>query len=118
MKWSFSGKQDVYLEIADMYREYIRLGIIKKNEKLPSVRELAGELGVNPNTVSRAYSTLEEQGYICSLPKKGAFVIFDIDSGGQLSEPDKRNIIFAMRDMGISKKTLLSWIEEVYGEDD
>lgn len=116
MKWSFSGKQDVYLEIADMYREYISLGIIKQNEKLPSVRELAGELGVNPNTVARAYSTLEEQGYICSLPKKGAFVIFGSD--GQMNEPDKKNIIFAMKDMGISKKTLLSWIEEVYEKDD
>lgn len=116
MHTSFSGKQDVYLEIAERYKEYIKLGIIKNGEKLPSVRALAGELGVNPNTVARAYSLLEEDKFICSLPKKGAFVIWG--EGGGDTEPDKKNIIYALRDMGVSRRSLMSWIEEVYGDDD
>jgi GntR family transcriptional regulator len=76
MKLNFSGKQDVYLEIAQKYKEYIELGIIKNGEKLPSVRTAAGEMGVNPNTVAKAYALLEEQGYVRALPKKGAFVTF------------------------------------------
>ena len=115
MQARFSGKQEVYLEIAERYKEYIRLGIIKNGEKLPSVRVAAGELGVNPNTVARAYSCLEAEGYIRALPKKGAFVIFESDED---SEPDKKSVIFALKDMGVSRSTLQKWIEEVYGEDD
>ena len=115
MHLNFSGKQDVYVEIAEKYKEYIKLGIIKNGEKLPSVREAAGELGVNPNTIARAYSLLEEQGFIRALPKKGAFVIYEEKEGKK--EPDKREVLYALRDMGISKKTLLEWIEEVYKND-
>ena len=115
MHLNFSGKQDVYVEIADKYKEYIELGVYKNGEKLPSVREAAGELGVNPNTIARAYALLEEEGYICSLPKKGAFVIFGEPK--ERNEPDKMAVIYALRDMGISKRTLLEWIEEVYKND-
>lgn len=115
MHLNFSGKQDVYVEIADKYKEYIELGVYKNGEKLPSVREAAGELGVNPNTIARAYTLLEEEGYVCSLPKKGAFVIFGEPQ--EREEPDKKAVIYALRDMGISKKTLLEWIEEVYKND-
>ena len=113
MKWVFSGKQDIYLEIAEKYKEYIRLGIIKNGEKLPSVRTAAGELGVNPNTIARAYSKLEEEGYICALPKKGVFVTYDGEKA-QKSTPDKKLVIVNLREMGISKEALIEWIEEVY----
>ena len=73
---SFSLKREVYLEIAERYEKYITLGVIKTGEKLPSVRAAATELRVNPNTVQRAYTLLEEKGLIRSMPKKGAFVIF------------------------------------------
>ena len=115
MHLNFSGKQDVYIEIAEKYKEYIELGVYKNGEKLPSVREAAGELGVNPNTIARAYTLLEEEGYVCSLPKKGAFVIFGEPQ--EREEPDKKAVIYALCDMGISKKTLLEWIEEVYKND-
>ena len=115
MNLNFSGKQDVYLEVAARYKEYIELGVYKNGEKLPSVREAAGELGVNPNTVARAYALLEEEGYVCSLPKKGAFVIYGEQA--EREEPDKKAVIYALRDMGISKQTLMEWIEEVYRND-
>ncbi len=116
MQGKFSGKQDVYLEIAERYIEYIKLGVIKNGEKLPSVRILAGELGVNPNTVARAYSCLEAQGYVCALPKKGAYVTYDTEKTAE--EPDKKNVIYALRDMGVSRASLYEWIEEVYGKND
>ena len=115
MRLNFSGKQDVYIEIAEKYKEYIKLGLIKNGEKLPSVREAAADLGVNPNTIARAYSLLEEEGFVRALPKKGAFVIYGESETRE--EPDKRAVIYAFRDMGISKKTLLRWIEEVYKDD-
>ncbi len=114
MQLNFSGRQDVYLEIAERFKEYIQLGVYKNGDKLPSVREAAGELGVNPNTIARAYSELEKQGLICALPKKGAFVTQG--NSDTQSPPDKRAVISALRDMGIEKQTLIDWIEEVYGE--
>ena len=116
MQVQFSGKREVYIEIAERYKEYIRLGIIKNGEKLPSVRAAACEMGVNPNTVARAYSVLEADGYISSLPKKGVFVIWE--NGNTSESPDKKNVICALRDMGIPKERLLEWIEEVYGKND
>ena len=118
MKPDFSGKREIYLEVAEKYESYIRIGILSPGEKLPSVREAACEMSVNPNTVARAYSKLEEEGYIKSLPKKGAFVTYGEEQSEKASEPDKKNIIYAFRDMGISKATLQKWIEEVYGEND
>ena len=112
----FSGKQDVYIEIAERYKEYIKLGVIKNGEKLPSVRAAACEMGVNPNTVARAYSTLESEGYIRALPKKGVFVTWTKENASDA--PDKRSVISALRDMGISRETLLNWIEEVYSQND
>ena len=111
---NFSGKQDIYLEIAERYEEYIRLGVIKDGEKLPSVRDAAEELGVNPNTIAKAYATLEKEGLICSLPKKGAFVAQG--KSDTQCPPDKRSVIAALRDMGIEKQTRIEWIEEVYVE--
>ena len=112
MKLNFSGKQDVYLEIAQKYKEYIELGIIQNGEKLPSVRTAAGELGVNPNTVAKAYAVLEERGYICALPKKGAFVTFG--EANAEKEDERKKMLYALHDAGVDKETLLKWIEEVY----
>lgn len=115
MQLKLSGKQDVYVEIAERYKEYIKLGVYKNGDKLPSVREAAGELGVNPNTIAKAYALLEEEGFVRALPKKGAFVTFGEQK--KVEEPDKKSVIYAFKDMGISKQTLINWIEEVYKDD-
>ncbi len=117
MQLKFSGKQDVYIEIAERYKEYIRLGVIGKDEKLPSVREAAVELGVNPNTVARAYAKLESDGYVKSLPKKGAFVIYG-SAEETAEDTDKKSVIITLRSLGIGKETVLKWVEEVYGSND
>ncbi len=117
MKFSFSGHQDIYLEIAERYKEYIRQGIIKNGEKLPSVRVAAGELSVNPNTVAKAYAKLEQEGYICSLPKKGVYVTYE-GAEDRTQENADLALIYDMRDRGIDKQTLMNWIEEVYGSHD
>ena len=114
MQWKFSGKQNVYLEIAEQYKEYIRLGILQTGDRLPSVRQAACDLGVNPNTIARAYAQLEAEGVVHSLPKKGIYVT---DTTAK-KEPDRREVLIALRDAGISKQTLLKWIEEVYESHD
>ena len=74
MEVYLSGKRNIYEEIVETYAKYIRTGARRAGEKLPSCRALAMQLGINPNTVERAYSELEKRGLIRTLPKKGAFV--------------------------------------------
>ena len=74
MEVYLSGKRNIYEEIVETYTKYIRTGALRAGEKLPSCRGLAMQLGINPNTVERAYSELEKRGLIRTLPKKGAFV--------------------------------------------
>ncbi len=114
MHLKLTGKQDVYLEIARRYREYIARGVYKDGEKLPSVREAAGEMGVNPNTVAKAYALLEEEGFVRTLPKKGAFVTA---SPQEIVIPNRKHTIRELKNLGIKKETLLAWIEEVYQDD-
>ncbi|MBO6041340.1 MAG: GntR family transcriptional regulator, partial [Oscillospiraceae bacterium] len=54
-------------------RRLVVTGVLPPGEKLPSVRELAGQLAINPNTIQRAYRELESEGYIVSVPGKGSF---------------------------------------------
>ena len=128
IEWKFSGKQDVYLEIAKYYEKHILLGVLRTGDKLPSVRVAAGELGVNPNTVARAYSRLEEMGYVRALPKKGAFVTYTHDTKIEIKEEKNeeitdtaalicRNTVIALKDSGVSRAALLALIEEVYDND-
>ena len=112
----FSGKQDVYLEIANHYAEFIRLGVLQEGDKLPSVRVAAGELGVNPNTVQRAYTHLEEQGIIQLLPKKGAFVI-GVNCGKEETNSSVIEVLTQLKQNGIPKEAILQAVKEVYSDD-
>ena len=113
----FSAKRDVYLAIADRYEKYITLGVIRVGEKLPSVREAAAELRVNPNTVQRAYTLLEEKGFIRSVPKKGAFVIFGEGKEKCARFETLSRELLHLKETGVSRDEILSVIEEVYGND-
>ena len=64
----------IYSQIADGFRSQITAGILRSEDKLPSVRELAVQLSINPNTIQRAYRQLEAEGWIATVPGKGCFV--------------------------------------------
>jgi len=117
MYFNFSGKRDVYLEIADKFKEYIDKGIYKPGDKLPSVRQVAEDFGVNPNTAARAYSYLEEQGIIHTLPKKGVYVSENgsVSNGADMDEAVK--YIRRLKDLGVGYEELTELIEGVYNND-
>lgn len=70
----FQSRQPIYEQLYRSVAKMAALGALAKNEALPSVRALAQELGVNPNTVQKAYSMLERDGIICSVPGKGSLI--------------------------------------------
>ena len=70
----YRDARPIYTQIADGFRAQITAGILRPEEKLPSVRELAAELSINPNTIQRSYRQLEAEGWIATVPGKGCFV--------------------------------------------
>ena len=70
----YRDARPIYTQIVDGFREQIRSGILQIGDKLPSVRELATTLTINPNTIQRAYRELEAEGWIASVSGKGSFV--------------------------------------------
>ena len=74
---NFKDKEAIYLQIADYISEHIMLGKWKPDEKIPSVREMAGELQVNPNTVMRTYEHLQNQEVIFNKRGLGHYVAND-----------------------------------------
>lgn len=71
----FNGSQPIYQEIVSFYKDLIDRGAIKPNEMMPSVREVAIEERINPNTVEKAFTILVKDGYLKNVPKKGFFVL-------------------------------------------
>ena len=70
---NYRDSKPIYEQIKDGFRKLILSDMLRTGEKLPSVRELAAELAINPNTIQRAYRELEAEGFIYSIPGKGSF---------------------------------------------
>ena len=70
----FRDRRPIYEQLIEKFQEVMMIGALEKDEKMPSVRQLASELSINPNTVQRAYGQLEREGYTYSVPGKGSFV--------------------------------------------
>ena len=80
----YRDPRPIYLQIVEDYRQRISTGILEQGDKLPSVRELAAQLAINPNTIQRAYRELEAQGLIATVPGKGCFVCGGDDENQRL----------------------------------
>ncbi len=70
---NYRDSRPIYEQVRDGLRQLMVTGAIQPGDKLPSVRSLAGQLAINPNTIQRAYETLEQEGYVYSVPGKGSF---------------------------------------------
>jgi DNA-binding transcriptional regulator YhcF (GntR family) len=79
MAWNFVSDRPIYIQIAEHIRIDIVTGVYPPGERLPSVRELAAVAAVNPNTMQRAMSELEQSGLVSALRTTGRFVTEDKD---------------------------------------
>ena len=69
----YRDSRPLYQQVKDSLRRMMLTGLLEPDEKLPSVRSLATQLAINPNTIQRAYESLETEGYVYSIPGKGSF---------------------------------------------
>ena len=114
---NLQGKESIYEQIRSQIEKFILTGILKPDDRLPSVRTLAQELGINPNTVMKAYQELEKNGYIYTLNKKGVFVA---GRPGGISESSRRDVLHmlkALKNEGFSKEELDELLNEVFKEE-
>ena len=70
----YRDARPIYAQLISGFQEQMKSGILRAGDKLPSVRELAAQLAINPNTIQRAYQELERDGWIATVAGKGCFV--------------------------------------------
>lgn len=107
-------KQPIFIKIKEDYKKLIRIGALKEGDELPSVREIALNYGVNPNTAQRALSLLADEGYIESIPKKGFYVKAELSG-----EENKLQVLLKeIIDQGYSKEEIIKELGEMKNDKD
>jgi len=111
---NYRDSRPIYEQIKDGLRRLIMQGVMSIDEKLPSVRELATSLAINPNTIQRAYRELESDGYVYTVAGKGCFVagIPKVDEARKKELMEKlKELIDELVIMKISKEEIIDMIQ-------
>ena len=122
---NYRDSRPIYEQIRDGLRKLIVTGALSADEKLPSVRALAAQLAINPNTIQRAYNELEGEGYIYSVPGKGSFAAANAAAEAAPPPPPPpdsarraelltqvRELLSELRYLGVSQQELLNLVKE------
>lgn len=121
MQWSFSNDLPIYAQLIEQIKVGIVTGVFPKGERLPSVRDLATEAGVNPNTMQRAMMELERDGLVYSQRTSGRFVTEDESMIQQakrsLAERHIKTFLAAMGRLGFQREELITLLRQETGEE-
>ncbi len=117
---NLQGKEPICDQIKTQINRFIQLGVLSPQDKLPSVRQLAQTLGINPNTVAKAYQQLESEGIVYTLNKKGMFVNCNKNSELEKQEVSKQIKVMLQKgkEIGLVKEEIEMMIHELYEEDE
>ena len=120
MAWNLTSDRPVFIQIIEQLKLDIITGVYKPGDKLPSVRDLAGEAAVNPNTMQRAFSELERDGLVYTMRTSGRFITEDITMIQGLKEQMAVNAIAEflsnMERLGFNKEDAISLLNETVKE--
>ena len=113
---NYRDGRPIYEQVKDDLRRLVVTGAMQPGEKLPSVRALATQLAINPNTIQRAYNELETSSYCCSVPGKGCFAVHTYraqDDARRLSlEHQLKELLQELRAMGVSEEDIQALCRE------
>lgn len=115
----YQNRKPIYEQIVERFQMLIIKGVLEADTQMPSVRSLAAEFSINPNTIQKAYSILEQQGFIYPVKGRGAFV-----SGNQALKEKKTEVFFGKlkelvkegKEIGISRDLCLQKTAQFYEE--
>lgn len=120
-EWKLTSDRPVFIQIMEKLKRDIVTRVYMPGDKLPSVRDLAGEAAVNPNTMQRAFSELEREGLVYTKRTNGRFITEDLNLIDQLKEQMALDAITgflnSMQQLGFSKKETLTLIEQTLEEE-
>ena len=109
-----TSRQPIYEQIVQSVEREIAAGLLQENEKLPSVRELAMQLSINPNTIQRAYAELESEGVIYSVAGKGSFAAPHHEAATARKEELFQQLdalAVELRDLGVTDEEIVARIK-------
>ena len=111
----YQGRNPIYEQIVSTIERYVALGVLKPNEQMPSIRELAANLGINPNTVKKAYDILEHKKVITTISTKGTFIsnhTNEVLESKKQEELEKLKIqVELLKNLGITEKEIIATIK-------
>lgn len=117
----YQSKLPLYEQIAQRFQTLILKGVLPPDAQMPSVRTLAVELSINPNTIQKAYSLLEQQGYIYPVKGRGNFVS---DSSALIQQEkeslleDIRQLIEEGKELGVLQTEFIQAVDQIYRKGD
>jgi GntR family transcriptional regulator len=115
MSWNFNDERPIYIQLMEQIQLKIVSGIYKSGEKLPSVRDLAGDAAVNPNTMQKALTELERTGLVFSQRTSGRFITEDInvikDIRNGLAKEQIEKFLNNIQKIGYTKQEIIALIE-------
>ncbi len=117
---NYRDTRPFYIQIKDSLRQMLAAKAITPSEKLPSIRELAASLAINPNTIRRAYRELETEGYVCTISGKGTFASACTHKGENCSSElldSFDTLVKELLFLSVSPKELNTRIEQLYKDD-
>ena len=109
----YKDARPIYEQVVDKFQKLILTGVLEPNTRMPSVRSLAVELSLNPNTIQRAYAELERQGFIYTVKGRGNFVAYDeklLDVRKEQLLGKLRELVREAKEIGIGKRELAGWL--------
>lgn len=122
---NYRDSRPIYGQIKDGLRRMIVTGALEPGEKLPSIRSMAVDLAINPNTIRRAYAELEAEGFIYSVPGKGSFAARDAKEARiRACTPDReaelirrlREVVAELRYLGMKEEEIIAAMTEGVGQ--
>ena len=121
MPWNLDNDRPIYLQLMERIQRSIISGEYRPGDRLPSVRDLAVEAAVNPNTMQKALSELERSGLVYSLRTSGRYITEDVDLLEKLKEDQAyshiKEFMEKMRQLGFSDEETLSLTQKIVKED-
>ena len=115
IRLDYRDARPIYEQVRDGLRSMMVTGVLAAGDKLPSVRSLATELAINPNTIQRAYNELEGEGYIYSVPGKGSFA--SANAGADKARRQElmnqaAELVAELRYLGVTQEELMALVKE------
>lgn len=120
MAWKLNSDRPIYAQILEVIQLRVVTGVYQSGEKLPSVRDLAAEAGVNPNTMQKALAELERSGLVTAFRTSGRIVTEDLEMIKQTREDLAREQVMEfvrkMKELGFEKKEIVELLKNTGGE--